>query len=497
MAGVRRVGRDDESTEEFAGETPAPTGGVAGSLLRPGERFGEGRYALERSLGYGGMAAVWLARDERLARPVAIKILSETLAGERDYLARFEREAQVAAGLAHPNLVSIYDYGTERGRQYLVMEYVPGGDLAARLEAGGAADPERLARELLSALRHIHEAGVIHRDVKPQNVLLGDEERALLTDFGIAQPRDATSLTETGLVLGTARYLAPEVMAGEPPDERSDLYSLGVVLKEATDARPAGSELGALVAALHAEDPDARPASAAAAIDMLDRPAPARLEPTAPIAVAPAGEAEAPAAGRSWRAPRLPALGTGAAGALLAGLLVSVLAIVILAGGNDGSREGELQEAEQAAVEGGEGEQAAEGANGGGEERGDGAGSEAQPVASVEDGARLNDRGFQLINDGRPEQAVPVLRRAVDALEGSGEITYAYALFNLGHALRLAGRPEQAIPILEQRLEIPDQRDTVRRELEAARAAAGQGDDGGDDRGESEPRGRARGHDDD
>ncbi|MQA76144.1 MAG: protein kinase [Solirubrobacterales bacterium] len=200
-------------------------------VIASGRRLAE-RYRLERPLGHGGMAAVWLATDERLGRPVAIKVLSDALATDDEYLGRFRREAQVAARLQHPNLVGVYDFDAGL-RPYLVMEYVGGGDLASRLDAGDAPDPERLARELLLALRHMHAAGVLHRDIKPQNVLIDADGRARLTDFGIAKPHDAASLTRTGEVIGTESYIAPELMAGDSASERSDLFALGVVLADA------------------------------------------------------------------------------------------------------------------------------------------------------------------------------------------------------------------------------------------------------------------------
>ena len=150
----------------------------------------DGRYRLERQLGAGGMASVWLARDERLDREVALKLLSDVLAGDEEYLQRFEREARVAAGLNHANLVTIFDSAVADGRPYLVMELVSGGTVAQRIRDAGftAAEVERLAEEMLAALAHIHEAGVVHRDLKPANVLIDDHERFRLTDFGIAQP---------------------------------------------------------------------------------------------------------------------------------------------------------------------------------------------------------------------------------------------------------------------------------------------------------------------
>jgi len=177
----------------------------------PGAELADGRYKLQRVLGRGGMAVVWLAEDQRLARPVAIKVISDALATDPNYLKRFAREARLAAGLTHPNLVGIYDYETE-GTPFLVMEFVDGGTLADRLTTGTrpTGDAARtIARDLLSALDAIHGAGVLHRDIKPANVLIGSDDRVHLTDFGIAQAEEATRLTQTGQIVGTLRYLAP------------------------------------------------------------------------------------------------------------------------------------------------------------------------------------------------------------------------------------------------------------------------------------------------
>ncbi|HXF32670.1 MAG TPA: serine/threonine-protein kinase, partial [Solirubrobacterales bacterium] len=206
------------------------------------------RYRLERLLGRGGMAAVWLGHDDVLDRPVAVKVLSDTIASDPHFLARFRREATVAAGLSHPNLVDVYDYSESGERPYLVMEFVAGRDLGSRIARGGPIDRDRLARELLGALAHIHAAGIVHRDIKPHNVMLEADGAAKLIDFGIALPPDATALTQTGLILATERYAAPEVLAGRPATERSDLYSCGVVL--AACGPDGGSRVDSLVASL-------------------------------------------------------------------------------------------------------------------------------------------------------------------------------------------------------------------------------------------------------
>ncbi|HWD75059.1 MAG TPA: protein kinase [Solirubrobacteraceae bacterium] len=250
--------------------------------------LGDGRYRLEQRLGAGGMATVWLAVDERLDRPVAVKIVADALADDESWIKRFKREARAAAALSHRGVVPVFDYGVEEGRPYLVMEYVPGGTLAQRLSADadahadagarrtgrpdGAAGrpptPEHLARELLEALGAVHAAGILHRDIKPANLLLDGHGHVRLTDFGIAQPRHSTSLTRTGMVVGTLRYLAPEVAAGQPATVQSDLYSAGVVIRQVAGEHPAPAP-EALVAALTAHDPGERPASASAALELL------------------------------------------------------------------------------------------------------------------------------------------------------------------------------------------------------------------------------------
>jgi serine/threonine protein kinase len=253
--------------------------------LAPGRRIGGDRYTLERLLGSGGMASVWLARDERLDRDVAVKLLSDVLALDESYVERFRREARIAAQLWHPNLVQVYDFDVDGGRPLLVMEVVHGPTLAELLREPSQPppDPLRLAPELLGALAHIHAAGVVHRDVKPANVLVGDDGRARLTDFGIAQPTGATRLTMTGGVIGTIGYLAPAVVRGERATPRSDLYSCGVVLAACLGKRATGdARLERLIERLTAEESERRPPSAASALALLGGGEP----PTTPTAVA-------------------------------------------------------------------------------------------------------------------------------------------------------------------------------------------------------------------
>lgn len=239
--------------------------------LAAGISVAAGRYRLLEQLGGGGMATVWLAQDTRLGRDVAVKVISEALAAQPPYVERFRREARIAAGLSHPNLVKVYDVGSDAGRPFLVMEYIDGTTLqrgsAEKIEPDISS--ETLARELLAALAHIHAAGIVHRDIKPSNVLVGPDGRPRLTDFGIAQAEDSTELTETGQVIGTLKYLAPEVARGQPAGPRSDLYSLGVLLSEVAGP-DAPRSLARLIERLTELDPSRRPATAADALATLD-----------------------------------------------------------------------------------------------------------------------------------------------------------------------------------------------------------------------------------
>jgi serine/threonine-protein kinase len=198
-----------------------------------------GRYSVERTLGRGGMAIVFLAHDGELDRPVALKVLADNLAGDAAVRHRFLREARLAARISHPNVVTVYDAGDEAERPFIVMEYVDGETLADRLARGrlAAADAVDVAVQLCAALEHAHRAGLVHRDVKPQNVLLRADGVAKLADFGIARAAEQTRLTEAGTLLGTASYLAPELAAGGEASPASDLYSLGVLLYESLTGR--------------------------------------------------------------------------------------------------------------------------------------------------------------------------------------------------------------------------------------------------------------------
>jgi serine/threonine-protein kinase len=194
----------------------------------------DGRYRIMRKLGTGGMANVYLAEDQELGRRVAIKILDDRHAGDDQFVERFRREAKNAASLSHPNIVSIYDRGEAEGTYYIAMEYLDGRSLKELIVSRGPA-PVNIAidyaQQILAALRFAHRHGIVHRDIKPHNVLVDAEGRLKVTDFGIARA-GASQMTEAGSIIGTAQYLSPEQAKGAPVDQTSDLYSVGVVLYE-------------------------------------------------------------------------------------------------------------------------------------------------------------------------------------------------------------------------------------------------------------------------
>jgi len=194
----------------------------------------DGRYRILRKLGSGGMANVYLAEDQELGRRVAIKILNDRHANDDQFVERFRREAKNAAGLSHPNIVSIYDRGEAEGTYYIAMEFLDGRSLKELIVSRGPAPVSvaiDYARQILAALRFAHRNGIVHRDIKPHNVLVDSEGRLKVTDFGIARA-GASQMTEAGSIIGTAQYLSPEQAKGSPVDQTSDLYSVGIVLYE-------------------------------------------------------------------------------------------------------------------------------------------------------------------------------------------------------------------------------------------------------------------------
>jgi tetratricopeptide (TPR) repeat protein len=545
-----------------------------GSLL-------DGRYRVIRHLGSGGMASVLLCEDERLARQVAVKRLHAD--SPADVEMRFAREAKLGASLNHPNLVSVFDTTTDDEGVLIVMEYVEGEPLSRMLRRGPLRPEEvsAMVRDLGDALDHAHAQGVIHRDVKPSNVLIREDGLTKLADLGIATASDGTKITRSGIVLGTAAYMAPEQLDGRRAGPAADVYALAAIAFEALSGkrpregrtpmeiahkiaservpdlrdvwptapkaaarvlqrgmarapedRPAsaGEFAGELAAALEvgpeektaktktrrfgrrrsnaaaAAAPAAAAAAAASPAAAATPPAraaaakpPARA-PAAPAAGAPAraadpkptprGSPTAPSTasppyatgGRRRAHGRSPLLAIGLA-AVFVVLAVAIVAGAVLSGGDDeGSSPPSADRTPAQAKPDRQNEPKAKKEP----KKADEAPKEAAPAAPAPQeeqpvsydaarGAALNDEGFRLMNAGRYDEAIPKLQEAVDSFPpGTTDLTYAYALFNLGKSLRLAGRPDEAIPILEQRLKIPNQQDTVQRELDLAKQQAGE-----------------------
>lgn len=200
------------------------------------------RYHVIKLLGGGGMARVYLAEDTFLKRKTALKVLRDQYADQEEFVERFKREAAHAASLSHPNIVRVYGQGkTEDGTHYIVMEFVSGGTLHDRIRQGGRLTPRAAATTALQvteALRMAHEHGIVHRDIKPQNILMTQSGSVKVADFGIARAASVATLTQTGFILGSACYMSPEQVLGQRVDPRSDLYSLGVVLYEMLTGAP-------------------------------------------------------------------------------------------------------------------------------------------------------------------------------------------------------------------------------------------------------------------
>ena len=467
------------------------------------------RYRVVRHIANGGMASVWAAEDELLGRLVAVKVLAPSYAADASARRRFEREARAAARVSdHPNVVTIYDVAEHDGEAFIVMEHFSGGTVAERLRRPQPVPRGAAIRWLegtASALDYAHSCDLVHRDVKPGNLLLDGAGRIAVADFGIARIASDTAMTKTGQVLGTAAYLSPEQALGKPATDASDRYALAVVAYELlTGSKPFEGEMPAAQARQHIEAPVPPAEGLPRAVDGVlergmakdpaDRPLTATAfvedlrgalddEPTAPTAVAAAPPARftrdptppappAPPVERNRR-PFLIALAA----------IVFVLAAVIaaIAGGGGGSdtkdaattpphtttakhkatpkpaastpaqTQAPPQTQAQAPPQ-----------------------TQAQPPATADKSA-LAAQGHSLIAQGNYDAAITTLQQAVKDCPVSTTDPCAYALFDLGHALRLAGRPSEAIPVLQQRLQNPDQRGTVQHELDLAEAAANGG----------------------
>jgi serine/threonine protein kinase len=228
-----------------------------------------GRYQIESLLGQGGMSAVYKATDPNLKRVVAVKLIHPHLSSDPQFVQRFEEEAKAVASLRHPNIVQVFDFNSDQGVYYMVLEFVPGETLHDRLQRLSGqgrtlpmVDALKFTLNICAALEYAHQRGIIHRDIKPANIMLDVYGQAILMDFGIVKLVGGTSHTATGAVLGTARYISPEVIRAEPADPRSDIYSLGITLYEMLSGKtPFQSDSAMTLMMMHLNDPVPDPRS--------------------------------------------------------------------------------------------------------------------------------------------------------------------------------------------------------------------------------------------
>jgi tetratricopeptide (TPR) repeat protein len=531
-----------------------------GSLL-------DDRYRVLKHLGSGGMASVLLCEDERLGRQVAVKRLHAD--SPVDVEQRFTREAKLGASLNHPNLVSVFDTATDDEGVLIVMEYVEGEPLSRTLRRGPLRPEEvsAMVRDLGDALDHAHSQGVVHRDVKPANVLIREDGVTKLADLGIATASDGTKITRSGTVLGTAAYMAPEQLDGRGAGPPADVYALAAITFEALSGkRPREGrtpmEIAHKIATEGAPDlrevwpsapkaaarvlqrgmalePEDRPesagefarelcealedapektrktrrllgrgrreggAGAGAGAAALASPGEAAADPPAPVASAkrppqrPSAEPAVPPAADAGRNGHSGGRASGAASSarrrpnttafVVAAILICLAAATVVGAvlsGGDGDKSPSRAERTPANEPAAKKKQEPKAKKEPKKEQAPAA--EPQAPAPAEDegdpvaydearGAQLNADGYELMNAGDYDGAIPVLQEAVNSFPpDTTDLNYAYALYNLGHSLRMAGRPDDAIPILERRLEIPNQTETVQAELDRARQQAGQ-----------------------
>ena len=448
------------------------------------------RYRGAQPVGRGGMGEIYRATDTTLGRAVAIKLLAERYAQDDDIRGRFTREALAAARLSGcPNIVTIFDVGEWNGRPFIVMEYHSGGSLESRVRSTGAQHPGQVLEWLEDAARALdaaHRQGVVHRDVKPANLLLDRNEGVHVADFGIASAAGLDSMTSPGTVLGTAGYLSPEQARGERATPASDLYALGVVAFELlTGSRPfAGESLTAEAAAhVHAEIPSASARNPALPreLDPVFRRAlakePAQRYVTAADLVAALREALSAAAGTTRRLTAVGAPGRRprsrtpvllVAGLLAAGL--TGLAVAASLAGNDdepatapppapstvvrtvvttapGTTDTVVTtvEATTTAEEDDEAEDEPVPAT---------TETSAPATGSVSEGRRLTDQATALMRRGDYAGALPIAQRALGMLRGSGHVYEAYANYDVGRSLAELDRCDEALPYLERREEL-------------------------------------------
>jgi hypothetical protein len=469
------------------------------------------RYQRPRRIGHGGMGDIYRARDSMLDRDVAIKVLAERYAEDQPTRERFTREALASARLSSdPAIVTIFDVGEWEGQPFIVMEYLGGGSLEDRLADGRPPTAQALAwlEQAARALDTAHAQGVVHRDVKPGNLLLDDAEDVHVADFGIASATGMDSLTVAGTILGTAGYLSPEQAQGERATPASDRYALGVVAFELlTGRRPFARESPTAEAAAHAHDPIPSVAEyardlPAAALDSVFRRALAKkpgdrhqsamllvndlraalaeaetrtkvLAP-APVPVA----AGAPPGPPDRRGPSTRALA-------LVGLLIAALAgggalaAALATGDGDGetsqprvrtvqrtiTQEGVTQTQTVTTTAATPTTTDEDGDEEGGSGRGPGSGTGSGPL-SIEEAIDVHNQAFELMQAGNWEDALPLARQALAALEGSGRIEEAYANYNVGRTLIELGDCEQGLRYINR----SEQQQGSRSEFAEARA---------------------------
>ena len=450
------------------------------------------RYENPERIARGGMGEVFRAVDRDLGRTVAVKVLGDRYADNDPVRGRFTREARAVARLSNaPSTVTIFDVGEHHGRPYIVMEYLAGGSLADRLEREGA---QPVARSLAwlgqaaAALDAAHAHGIVHRDVKPANLLLDDDDRVKVADFGVASAADLGSFTEAGTVVGTAGYLAPEQARGEQATPASDRYALAVVAFELlTGKRPFERDTSTAEAMAHvsapippasqsnpelprevddvlarglAKEPRHRYASAAEFVDAL-REALERAAGTTHVGALP----PVSSGRRRSRAPLLLLL---LGGLLLAG----VLAAALLAGGDDAPEATPTTAArpappqtvrETVTLPGTTVVQTVttQAAPTPPPETTAPATTEAQRPPSSGSPSELNDRGYELMQQGRYEEALPLLEQAVSALSGSGELAEAYASYNLAFTRFALGSCDGVLDLLDRSQQVQGERKEI------------------------------------
>ena len=435
------------------------------------------RYRGPRRIGRGGMGEIYRATDETLGRAVAVKVLAERYAGDASVRERFTREALAAARLSgRPNIVTIFDVGEAGGRPFIVMEYLGGGSLDEKLREGPIAPGQAVAwlRQAANALDAAHAEGVVHRDVKPGNLLLDRDGTLHVADFGIASAAGMDSMTKTGTVIGTAGYLSPEQAQGDRASPASDRYALGIVAWELlTGSRPFEGDTAAAEAAAHvhadvprisearpdlpaeldavfdralAKDPGARYGSAAELVADLD----ATLHDAAPatqvIAGAPRREPLTRPARRaarpSWLVPALVLLALVGAGLVLAAAIASRND-----GGGGTASNAQATTVVRTVTAQGETQQVTVTAS----EQTTPAPTKASAGLSVSQARALQDESTQAMSGGDWARALSLAQQALPALRGRDTTYEGYANFNIGNSLAHLGRCDEAMPYLDRR----------------------------------------------